>query len=126
MFKVNNKDTTTTPYNIKRFVKIFNGFKLLITLAKHSILHIWQGSEYTSELIFTLRKKYPYLKFFWSVFSRIWFQYGAILLSLRIQSEGGKMGTRKTPNMDTFHALSISTGIVVKVVDFRSLWYRYY
>ena len=70
MFKVNNKDTTTTPYNIKRFVKIFNGFKLLITLAKHSILHIWQGSEYTSELIFTLRKKYPYLEFFWSVFSR--------------------------------------------------------
>ena len=27
----------------------------------------------------TLREKYPYLEFFWSVFSRIWTKYGDLL-----------------------------------------------
>ena len=36
----------------------------------------------------TLRKKCPYLEFFWSVFSHIWTEYGEIL---RIQSKYGKI-----------------------------------
>ena len=34
----------------------------------------------------------------WSAYSRV---------SLRIQSEGGKIWTRQTPNTDTFYAVSI-------------------
>ena len=40
----------------------------------------------------SLRKKCPYSEFFWSVFSRI-------------QSECGKIRTRKTPNADNIHAV---------------------
>ena len=47
----------------------------------------------------SLRKKCRYSELSWSVFSRI---FGA---SLRIQSECGKMWTRKTPNTSTFHAV---------------------
>ena len=56
-------------------------------------------------LPWSLREKCPYSKFFWSVFSRIWTEYG---VSLRIQSKCGKIKTRKTPKADTFHALNIS------------------
>ena len=55
-----------------------------------------------------LPEKCPYLEFFWSVFSRIWIEYG---VSLRIQSECGKTQTRKTPNKDTFHAVMNSKRI---------------
>ena len=41
----------------------------------------------------SLREKCPYLENFWSVFSRIWTEYG------EIQS-------RKPRNMDIFHAVS--------------------
>ena len=33
----------------------------------------------------SLREKYPYSEFFWSVFSRIRIEYGEVPLSLRIQ-----------------------------------------
>ena len=56
-------------------------------------------------LICTLREKRPYSKFFQSAFSRICTEYGEIFISVRVQFECGKMQTRKTPNMDTFHAL---------------------
>ena len=49
-----------------------------------------------------LREKCPYSEFFWSVFSRIWTEYD---VSLRIQSECGKIWTRKIPNTDTFLAV---------------------
>ena len=49
-----------------------------------------------------LREEGPYSEFFWSVFSRIRTEYGGIL---RIQSECGKIRTRKTPNTDTFHVV---------------------
>ena len=49
-----------------------------------------------------MRKKCPYLEFFWSVFSRMWTEYS---VSLRIQPECGKIRTRKTQNTDTFHAV---------------------
>ena len=62
-----------------------------------------------------LREKRLYLQFFWSVFFRIWTEYGERLIcifphldwipiSFRLQPECGKMRTRKTPNTDFFHA----------------------
>ena len=30
----------------------------------------------TNKATVSLRKKYPYLEFFWSIFSRIWTEYG--------------------------------------------------
>ena len=58
----------------------------------------------------TLRKKCPYSKFFWSVF-------------FRIQSECGKIQTRKTPNTDTFRAVRIAWNNVVLLYEviFRAL-----
>ena len=50
-------------------------------------------------------RRCPYSKFFWSVFSHIWSEYG---VNLRIQSECGKMRTRRIPNTDTA-VLTIST-----------------
>ena len=47
---------------------------------------------------------------FWSVFSRVRTEYGEIRrygVSLRIQSECGKIRTSITPNMDTLHAVLI-------------------
>ena len=46
----------------------------------------------------TVRDKCLYLEFFWSVFSRKRYS-----ISLLIQSEGGKILTRKTPNTDFFY-----------------------
>ena len=56
-----------------------------------------------------LREKCPYSEFFWSVFSCILTEYW---VSLRIQSECGKIPTRKIRNTDTFRAVqSFSTKI---------------
>ena len=41
-------------------------------------------------------------------------------VSLRIQSECGKIRTRITPNMDTFYAVSINIAIIIIVV-FRKI-----
>ena len=55
---------------------------------------------------YTAWKVCPYSEFFSSVLSRIRTESGEIYgVSLRIQSECGKMWTRKTLNMDTFHAV---------------------
>ena len=56
----------------------------------------------------TLREKCPYSEIFWSVFSRIQTEYGEIL---HIQSECGKIWSRKTPNKSTFYAVSVNGGI---------------
>ena len=45
--------------------------------------------------------------FFWSIFSHIRTEYREIQVSLRIQSECGKIQTRKTPYLDTFHGVQI-------------------
>ena len=50
----------------------------------------------------SLHEKCPYLEFFKSVFSRIWY-----LVSLCIQS-CKKVRRRKSPNTDTFHAVAIA------------------
>ena len=47
----------------------------------------------------SLGENCPYSELFWFAFSRIWYS-----VSLRIQSEYGKMRTRTTPNMDSFYA----------------------
>ena len=58
-----------------------------------------------------MREKCPYLEFFWFVFSRIRTKYGEIRImerysvSLHIQSECGKIRTKKTLNTDTFDAV---------------------
>ena len=67
----------------------------------------------------TLREKCPYLQFFWSVFPCIRTEYGKIRsISVRIQSECGKIQTRKTPNMDTFHSVKILIS-----ANFRETWH---
>ena len=43
----------------------------------------------------SLREKCPYSELFWSLFSRVWTEYGEIL--------------RITPNTDTFYAVFVST-----------------
>ena len=53
----------------------------------------------------TLPKKCPYSEFFWSVFSRIRSKYGEIQ---SIQSEYGKIRTKKTPNTDSFYAVLVT------------------
>ena len=57
--------------------------------------------------ILSLREKCPDLELFWSAFSCIRTEYGEI--SLRIQSECGKMRTRINSNTDTFYAMLSST-----------------
>ena len=49
----------------------------------------------------SLREKFPYSEFFWSVFSA----FGLEGVSRRIQSENGKKRTRNTPNTDDFYAV---------------------
>ena len=50
----------------------------------------------------SLREKCPYSELFRSVFSRIWTEYGEMLLNTE---RCGKMWTKTTPNTDTFHAV---------------------
>ena len=58
----------------------------------------------------TLRKKCPYLELFWSAFSCIWTEHGAIqgIFSFRIKSKCGKIRTKITPNTDTFHLVAVT------------------
>ena len=63
-------------------------------------------------------KKCPYSELFWSIFSRIWTEYGEIWVSLRIKSECGKMWTRVTPNTDIFHAVCQEIIFRLKVTFF--------
>ena len=91
---------------------------------------------------YSLCEKWPCSEFFWSVFSSILTEYGEVRsispysvqmrentdqknskygLPLRIYSKCGKIRTRKTPNMDTFHAVilikKISTKFCSAIVD---------
>ena len=50
-----------------------------------------------------LCEKCAYLEYLWCVFSRVWTE-SSDSVSLRIQSAYGEIRSRKTPNMDTFHA----------------------
>ena len=48
-----------------------------------------------------LRKKCPYLKLFWSSFSRIWTEYGDIRSFSPYSVQMGEIRTSITPNTDT-------------------------
>ena len=76
-------------------------------------------SEYAS-----LRKKCPYSELFWSAFSRIRTEYGAIGVSLCIQSECGKMQTRTTRNTEFFHAVHVFKCSIInlKNAPFINIW----
>ena len=63
---------------------------------------------------YTLCKKCQYSEFFWAVLLRV---------SLRIQSECGIIRTRKTPNMENFHALIVDPFRANVLVYFNSLCY---
>ena len=52
-------------------------------------------------LMHELREKCLYSELFWSAFACIW------TVSLRIQSQCGKMRTRISPNTDTFYAVML-------------------
>ena len=71
----------------------------------------FKKSLYTFPITLTLRKKLPCPDIFWSVLSRIWTDYGEIGVSIRIQSECGKIRTRKAPNTDTFHAVHFTYSV---------------
>ena len=94
--------------------KIVNGWKPLSIFAKSSkssMLGAWLNVKYTSRLFSlqlpSLREKCPYSELFWSAFSRIRTEYS---VSLRIQSECGKIWTRISPNTDTFYTVHIISG----------------
>ena len=57
------------------------------------------GAIVVSSIQTSMGKKCLYSELFWSVFSRI------LTVSLRIQSEWGKISTRITPNRETFYAV---------------------
>ena len=68
-------------------------------------------SEYPKALKWILPEKYPYLEFFWSVFSRIRPEYGEILcispylVQMRENTDQKKPQTLYRKNKDTFHAV---------------------
>ena len=71
-----------------------------------SCIHVKPHASY---IHFSLLEKCPYSEFFWSVFFPIWTEYGEILrrysVYLCIQSECGKIWTKKTPNTDSKYGL---------------------
>ena len=66
-----------------------------------------------------LREKCPYLEFFWSIFSRIWTEYGEISVTpytpyLSVFSLNTiKYEPEKTPNTDTFHAVLVWSWVTI-------------
>ena len=64
----------------------------------------WYFPDYTLNHRISHCVKCPYLELVCSAFCRNWTEYA---VSLRIQSECGKMQTRITPNTDTFYAVSL-------------------
>ena len=74
-----------------------------------SLLYVFIGKQRYSFLQrwfkLTLRKKCPYSELFWSVFSAFGLNTERHGVSLRIQSECGKMRTWINPNTGTFHAV---------------------
>ena len=62
---------------------------------------VWDINLEYQGAFFTLHKKCPYSEFFWSIYSHIRSEYSI----LSIQSECGKIRTRKTPNTENFHGV---------------------
>ena len=106
-------------------LKTLNWWRSLIR-----VLNVWKRSHFISVklndvneikliqrfvcsfLIKSLRKKCPYSKFFWSVFSQFWTEYKKIRSISPYSRKYGirefeKIRTKKTPNADTFHSANI-------------------
>ena len=66
---------------------------------------IFRNDNSRNNAFFHCVKSVRIRSFFWSVFSRIRTEYGDLRVHLRIQSECGKIRTRKSPNTDTFYAV---------------------
>ena len=83
-----------------RLPKIVHGFKPLTVFAKSSILNIWQCSYLSLPWASLTLKQTHCMKsvriqiFFWSVFSCI-------------RTKNMKMRTKRTPYLDTFHAVAL-------------------
>ena len=78
---------------------------------------------------YSLHEKYPCPELFWSAFSHIRTKYGEYGVSLRFQSECGKMRTRITPNTDTLYAvinaiIHISTAFLNPIKNIAFLAFR--
>ena len=78
-----------------------NGNHFLLTLDPSNISYWWTHCS------IALREKYPYSEFFCSIYFRIRTEYevSKYKVSVHIQSECGKIRTRKTPNTDPIYAL---------------------
>ena len=66
---------------IERFAKIVNVFQPLTTFAKRTILDVWQGSEYPSELVYLL----------WHLFIKLLLPsiFVAFGITKKLQKKGG-------------------------------------
>ena len=97
---------------IKNFSCICEKIRNFLRNSLKKILHI------------SLRKKCSYSQFFWFIFSGIPSEYGELKSKLCIQSEWGKIQTRKTPTTHTlqavFKALSIISPFSAKITHHES------
>ena len=66
----------------------------------------------------SLQEKCSYSELFWSVFSAFGLNTERYSVSLRIQSECGKIGTRITPNTDTFYAVNVMESSLIYWKDY--------
>ena len=98
MFKVNNKDNRTTPMAIK--------FLLFIRLTKKAFLFILRNGFANSYVhVHHCVKSVRIRSFSSQYFPAFGLNTERYSVSLRIQSECGKILTKKTPNTDTLHAM---------------------
>ena len=72
----------------------------------------------------SIHEKCPYSEFFWSILSAFWLNTKRYFVSLRIQSECRKIGTRKNPNKDTFHVVNTFTVLHKFLSTVLHIWLR--
>ena len=82
-------------------------FKQIRNYGMSQIMNLKHELKINSSIL-PAHKKCPYSKLFWSVFSTFGLNAQRYSVSLRIQSECGKIRTRVTPNTDTFHAINLN------------------
>ena len=105
------------------FIYLFAFFIVLFTCKLDiSIQKYRTESAKFCATILTLHEKCPYSELFWHVFSHIRTEYGEIQVSLRIQSECGKIRTRITANTDTFYAVLPILVIIFKTDFFNQFF----
>ena len=78
-------------------ITVVQTFTAIITI---QLIHYGKSVQIRSFFCHALRKKYPYLEFFWPVFCRI-----LHISPYLVKCE--KIRTRKTPNIGTFHAVIV-------------------